>query len=89
MAQPVGSTSLEIQKGLETTVGELLRQGVYFEQLLAVLKDHLFKRKIILLQYEQGWIVAELVNKIPRQRETFPAIAEAVTYALELYDKHE
>jgi hypothetical protein len=82
MAQPVEPTPGE------TAVGQLLRQGVYFEQLLVVLKDYLRERNIVLQQDGSDWLVAEIVNKIPRQREIFSTIAEAATYALELYDKH-
>lgn len=89
MAQPVDGTLIKIQKGAETAVGDLIRQGVYFEQILDVLRDYLRKRNILILQYEQAWIVAELVNKTPRQRESFSTPAEALTYALELYNKHE
>lgn len=89
MAQPVETTLIESHSIGEVAVGKLLRQGVYFEELLAVLRDYLLKHKIRLLQYEQTWIVAKIINKKLRQREMFSTVAEAVKYALELYDKHE
>lgn len=89
MAQPIEGTLLESYSVGETAVGELLRRGVYFEQLLTILNEYLYKRKVRILQCEQIWIVVERVNKTFRQRETFSTITAAATYALELYDKHE
>jgi hypothetical protein len=69
----------QIEKSAESAVGKLLRQGVYFEQMIEDLRLHFHKRKVLFIYDNGEWYVRH--EKDVKTRRNFGSFAQAIEYA--------